>query len=74
MTESHTADLATRYRYRTEGRELEQARIVRLLDLVRRIEKRHNHGATEEKLAWLIELIEMSPDQAIDEIKGKSNV
>lgn len=32
MSESHTADLATRYRYRQEGRELERERIIKLLE------------------------------------------
>jgi hypothetical protein len=33
MTEPHTADLATRYRYRQEGRELEQERIANLIEV-----------------------------------------
>lgn len=32
MTNPHTADLATRYRYRQEGAEMERERIIKLLD------------------------------------------
>lgn len=32
MSEPHTADLATRYRYREEGREFERERIIKLLE------------------------------------------
>lgn len=32
MSNPHTADLATRYRYRQEGRELERENIIRLLE------------------------------------------
>jgi hypothetical protein len=32
MSEAHTADLGTRYRYRQEGRELERERIIKLLE------------------------------------------
>ena len=32
MSKPHTADLATRYRYRQEGAEIERERIVKLLD------------------------------------------
>jgi hypothetical protein len=34
MSEAHTADLGTRYRYRQEGRELERERIIKLLEQV----------------------------------------
>lgn len=32
MSEPHTADLGTRYRYRREGAELERERIIKLLE------------------------------------------
>ena len=32
MSEPHTADLGTRYRYRREGAELERERIIELLE------------------------------------------
>jgi hypothetical protein len=32
MSEAHTADLGTRYRYRREGAELERERIIKLLE------------------------------------------
>ena len=32
MSEPHTADLGTRYRYRQEGAELERERIIKLLE------------------------------------------
>ncbi len=32
MPNPHTADLATRYRYRKEGAEIERERIIKLLD------------------------------------------
>ena len=32
MSEAHTADLGTRYRYRREGAELERQRIIELLE------------------------------------------
>lgn len=32
MSEPHTADLGTRYRYRQEGAEIERERIIKLLE------------------------------------------
>lgn len=32
MSEAHTADLGTRYRYRQEGAELERERIIKLIE------------------------------------------
>lgn len=61
MSETHTADLATRYRYRQEGRELERERI---LDLLRTLRKE----AQNKKLSMTVNI-----NALITLIKGEEN-
>lgn len=57
MSEPHTADLGTRYRYRREGAELERERIIKLM---------------EEEVGYdFPPIIEMSLDSFIALIKGE---
>lgn len=57
MSEPHTADLGTRYRYRQEGAELERERIIKLME--------------EEVRYDFPPIIEMSLDSFIALIKGE---
>jgi hypothetical protein len=68
MTEKpHTADLATRYRYRQEGAELERERFLnRLQDKYDETLDLEGIALGKERLDLLIELM--------DEIKGEHNV
>ena len=62
MSEAHTADLGTRYRYRQEGAEAERERIIQLL-FQWGISAREENNCRDDSIA--LELIAL--------IKGKQN-
>jgi len=57
MSEAHTADLGTRYRYRQEGRELERERIIKVAQ--NRICFDHQQGCDHAACYALSDLIEL---------------
>lgn len=63
MSEAHTADLGTRYRYRREGAELERERIIQLLGVY--------EGCQNEFCDYHCECLRS--DFFIELIKGKQN-
>ena len=65
MSEAHTADLGTRYRYRREGAELERERIIELLQTFPMEQWTKQQDGTFVRAASVESLIEL--------IKGEQN-
>ena len=59
MSEPHTADLGTRYRYRREGAEMERERIIKLLEDFYDGNLWRQTGATSYVGFDIVELIEL---------------